>query len=366
MDTFVCMVWITIFFLTNNGLQRILPAEAQKLTINQCVEYLDLQNKTHFTEIEVTKTTMTYFPEVECNNTTPQEDQTPLHLPNLKILRLNGNKSLLKMPNITGMTDLETLTVNDASLSTIPGKPFVNHRLGRIELFFNKLVQAPNLEGTCMTLSFLGLGFNRLTYLPHDYFEGCTKLTVVDMPGNQVAAFPNFAPIGSSLKNVVMSINHLSGTLLKDAIAMNPNLEHLQLHDNRMTAVEVNFCNQSKLRLFSADRNRIVRVENPYRDCAESIGTSPKPRIRVEGNPMPCDERRCWMKKYGSTSMNVKPGNCPDGREWNHITMGELCQSEGELHKVEFVLAENQTLVTSQERGQRSINMLITACKWNS
>ena len=29
------------------------------------------------------------------------------------------------------------------------------------------------------------------------------------------------------------------------------------------------------------------------------------------------------------------------------------------IYKVEFVLAENQTLVMSQERGQRSLNMLI-------
>ena len=33
---------------------------------------------------------------------------------------------------------------------------------------------------------------------------------------------------------------------------------------------------------------------------------------------------------------------------------------------VEFVLAENQTLMTSRERGQRSINMLSTAVKTNS
>ena len=36
------------------------------------------------------------------------------------------------------------------------------------------------------------------------------------------------------------------------------------------------------------------------------------------------------------------------------------------INLVEFVLAENQSLVTSRERGQRSTKMLSTACKSNS
>ena len=245
------------------------------------------------------------------------------------------NKLLLKMPKLTSMRGLVTVTINHASISTIPGKPFIFNRLERIELLHIKLTQAPNLEGARATLLTLSIAFNQLTYLPNDYFNGCTKLQYVDLPGNRFTAFPNFAPIGLSLRSIALASNPMNETIPKDAIAMHPNLEQLHFHDNIMPTFEISFCNLTKPLYCSAARNKFTRIENPYRDCIESIGTLPKPKLMVEGNLVPCDERRCWMKQYGFQTEHVNPGDCPDGREWNYVTEGELCSGKF-LYKVEM------------------------------
>ena len=294
---------------------------------------LDLNNKTNLTHLEVFNTTMQYFPEGDCNNTTPVEEQRALNLPNLTHLQLKENKLLLKMPNITGMTGLLELTVQGTLITAIPGKPFINNRLEQIELSFNKLIQAPNLEGACTTLTIFSVGFNKLTYLPYDYFDGCKKLKIIGLSGNKLTAFPNFAPIGSSLIKIVITANGLDETIPKDAIAMHPNLEHIEFHDNNMPAFEISFCNLTKQLYCTAWGNKFTRIENPYRDCIESIGTLPKPKLTVDGRLVPCDQRRCWMKQYGFKTENVDPGRCPDGREWNYIPEEELCGRPGELSK---------------------------------
>ena len=171
---------------------------------------------------------------------------------------------------------------------------------------------------------------NKLTYLPHDYFKGCTKLINIGLVKNRFTAFPNLAPIGSSLTYIWILGNYINETIPKDAIAMHPNLQQLHFHDNIMPTFEISFCNLTKPLYCSAARNKFTRIENPYRDCIESIGTLPKPKLMVEGNLVPCDERRCWMKQYGFKTENVNPGVCPDGREWNYIPEEELCAHPGE------------------------------------
>ena len=91
------------------------------------------------------------------------------------------------MPNITGMRNLITFTLQNTLISAIPGKPFVNNnKQVNIDLSMNKLVHPPDLDGTRSTLGRLYMHSNQLTYLPHNYFDGCTKLSVVFLNRNLI------------------------------------------------------------------------------------------------------------------------------------------------------------------------------------
>ena len=317
-----------IIFLVEKDLNTgILVAKAEALTIQgqRCLGYLDLKTKTNLQSLRVLGTSMQYFPEGDCNNTVPDEDLRVLNLPNLRYLAFKHN-NLLKMPDVTGMGRLSSLAVQNNFFTAIPGKPFINNRLSLINLSRNKLVQAPDLEGACETVSNFNLNSNKLTHLPHNYFKGCMKLKIVSLNGNQITAFPNFAPIGSSLTTITISNNRLNETIAKDAIATHPNLTKFWLQDNMMPAFILSFCNLTKPMDFNSARNPFVSVENPYRDCIASIGTLPKLKFNLtETEFLPCDEKICWMKQHGFDKENVTRGDCPDGREWKYVTQEELC-----------------------------------------
>ena len=167
------------------------------------------------------------------------------------------------------------------------------------------------------------MDYNQLTYLPYNYFEGCTKLKLVAFVKNRLTAFPNFAPIGSSLTYIWFLGNYINTTIPKDAIAMHPNLTTLRLDYNRMSAFVISFCNQTKQLECIANNNPFVTVENPYRDCVSRL---PKFKLNLTDTQLlPCDEKICWMKQHGFELENVDPGYCPDGREWKYITKEELC-----------------------------------------
>ena len=297
-------------------------AESLKITTGQCVEYHDLQNRTNLAVLEVSETSMQYFPEGDCSSTAPDEEVRVLNLPIVHTFTLRKNK-LLKMPNISSMRGLSGFTLEGSLISSIPGKPFINNnRLTNLNLGGNQLVHPPDLDGSCGSLLYLLMPYNDLTYFPQNYFNGCTKLRTVHLPGNQITSFPNFAPIGSLLRFIQIHKNHLNETIPKDAIAMHPNLRRLYLHDNQLPAFIISFCNLKKQLDFNADNNRLVTVKNPYRDCIASIGTLPKPKFSLKNNQLlPCDEKICWMKEME----NLIIGDCPDGREWKYVTKEELC-----------------------------------------
>ena len=73
-----------IFFFMGSSMQRIISVKAEVLKITgECVEYLDLKDKKNLTQLEIIGTSMRYFPELDCNNTTPGEEQRALNLPKL-------------------------------------------------------------------------------------------------------------------------------------------------------------------------------------------------------------------------------------------------------------------------------------------
>ena len=316
----------------DDGLQRsvLVIGETLKISGDQCVEYLDIQDKTNVPKIDVKGTNMQYFPEGDCNSSAPDEELRVLELPNLKELKLWHNK-LLKIPNVSGMNNLENFLVRHTSITTIPGKPFVNNnKLKFLDVGLNDLIVAPDLGGACGTLEKILMSYNKLTFIPHNYFDGCTKLTNVNLNGNHLKSFPSLAPIGSSLEKIHLLGNRLNETIPKDAIAAHPNLERLYLNKNQMSTFVLSFCNLTKQLECQADDNPFVRVENPYRDCIASINTLPKHKLSLTGNQLlPCDEKICWMKQYGIKTENVDLGVCPDGREWKYVTKEELCPVKG-------------------------------------
>ena len=337
MDTILYAFILIINFLINDGLQRnvlVMGSVRQFRGNHQCLEYNFLKDETSTTFMSVIGTSMQYFPEGNCNNAIPEEELRVLQLPEMESLYLLDNK-LLKVPNISGMSNLQTFHMQQSLVQTIPGKPFVNNKLLNIVLVSNKLIVAPDLDGARGTLTYFSIAHNQLTSLPNNYFDGCTKLDQVNLNGNLLKSFPNFAPIGLSLTTIELQDNHVNETIRKDAIAMLQNLRTLYLMNNQMPAFVLSFCNLTQELYCKADNNSFTRVENPYRDCIASVNTLPKPiMILTRNRLLSCDEKICWMKQYGFGTKNVNLGVCPDGREWNHVTKEELCQGKVQLDKI--------------------------------
>ena len=87
MDMIHYIITVLIFFLMDIGSQKrclSVIAETLEITAGQCVEYLDLQNKTNVAVLKVLETSMQYFPEGNCYSTVPDEEVRVLNLPNLK------------------------------------------------------------------------------------------------------------------------------------------------------------------------------------------------------------------------------------------------------------------------------------------
>ena len=123
-----------------------------------------------------------------------------------------------------------------------------------------------------------------------------------------------------------MGNNSLAETIPKDAILKLGSLEELQLSNNKMTAYEISFCNVADDFWSDAAGNKFARVENPFRDCPQTLSYFSGIILKVNKNVVPCDDGRCWMKKYNVNKAVIDLGDCPDGREWQYVTQEQICK----------------------------------------
>ena len=167
--------------------------------------------------------------------------------------------------------------------------------------------------------------FHNYTSVPIDYFEGCS-INSITWAYSQLTSFPNFNPLGSSLERLKVEGTKIVGVITSEMVKNLTNLKKMEFKKAQLNGVDVNFCHNSHLTIFDVDRNyNLEFFENPYRFCMSLVDTlSTKPHIKMPSTKIPCDYRRCWMKKLAS-KFTITIGACPDGRSWSTLTEAELC-----------------------------------------
>ena len=310
-----------------------LSSNVTKLDMNvkqmTCIDFDTLNQLKSLKKINFNSGNMSYFPDKDCNNPMHEEDPRPLDLPNLRYIRLSSIR-LLKVPNTSLMPKLEDLDLSNNAIREVQGTPFINNvHMRRILLNDNDLTSAPNITGGCNNLDELIFSNNQITTIPENYFDGCSIKTL-KMAHNKLTSFPNYSPLGKSVRRIEVASNEISGIITNDMVKKLPNLTELIISNNKLQGFDASFCHGNHpISIMSVSSNPDLKIfENPYRFCIHLLDTFvTKPMIMIFGANIPCNHRRCWMRKYAS-KINVLIDDCPYGnkRKWNTVTETDVCE----------------------------------------
>ena len=206
-----------------------------KLHINSkdfCIDFPTLNQMKNLLEIIMYESSMSYFPVKNCNSPTQEEDDRPVDLPNLKKIRLVGEK-LKKAPNLNKMPRLESFEIQNTLITDMPGTPFQNNSLlSEVQFFYNKQLQAPNLTGGCEQLDLLRLFGNNLASLPKEIFVGC-KIKEIYIMEEFFMDWPNFQPLGASVETIVVGTRPFTEWINDGSFKGLKNLKKLYLESMR-------------------------------------------------------------------------------------------------------------------------------------
>ncbi|NXY45303.1 OMD protein, partial [Ceuthmochares aereus] len=177
-----------------------------------------------------------------------------------RISRLSSN-ALEGLPNIT-MLDLCNNFLDD---SVLKGKPFSNMKnLMQLNLCNNKLqTMPPDLP---LSLMYLSLENNSISYIPENYFNRLPKIIALRMSHNNLQNIP---PKTFNLPNLLeLNLGH---NKLKQVFYIPRSLQHLYIEDNDIETINVTvMCpsidpmNINQLTYIRVDRNKLTTPISTY------------------------------------------------------------------------------------------------------
>ena len=99
------------------------------------------------------------------------------------------------------------------------------------------------------------------------------------------------------------------------------------LWSNNLQGLDCSLCQGRNPVTINVKNNANLAIfENPYRFCVHILDTfAIKPKMILSGTKVPCDQHRCWMKKYASKFTFEISSACPDGRQWSTLTSADVC-----------------------------------------
>ncbi|XP_043932878.1 fibromodulin [Protopterus annectens] len=185
----------------------------------------------------------------------------PTALPrSLKELQLSSNYlSSIPADGLEGLDNLTALYLNDNQLKDVGGALRGLSSLALLDLSNNKLKKLP--ENLPNSLNQLYLESNHVNTIPDEYFSKFLRLRYVRLSKNDLtdAGIPSNTFNSSSLIELDLSYNKL-----QKIPPVNPNLENLYLHANRIKEFSLtSFCkvidimNFSRIRVLRLDGNEI-------------------------------------------------------------------------------------------------------------
>ncbi|TWW64417.1 Leucine-rich repeat-containing G-protein coupled receptor 5A [Takifugu flavidus] len=109
------------------------------------------------------------------------------NLPELQTLSLNGAAELREFPDLTGTTNLESLTITGAQITALPASVCQQlQNLQLLDLSFNHIHTLPSLS-VCEGLLKIDLHHNKIVELEENTFQGLLSLRSLDLSWNQLS-----------------------------------------------------------------------------------------------------------------------------------------------------------------------------------
>lgn len=190
-----------------------------------------------------------------------------------------NNISFITRDSFSGLTQLETVKLNNNALKTIPFTLFnTNSNLKEIDLSYNKIsavskttfflqkITDLNLQQNRLSsldfilpvsLGSLDLSFNSISTVNDDSFSGLTQLSILKLNDNLLEKLQGglLNPL-ENLKNVYLQRNNLT-VLQRDLFASHNNLVEVDLSENNISSVEAPVFHSKSIQRLNLRNNKI-------------------------------------------------------------------------------------------------------------
>ncbi|RDY03294.1 LRR receptor-like serine/threonine-protein kinase GSO1, partial [Mucuna pruriens] len=184
----------------------------------------------------------------------------------LRELNLRGNKINGTLPDLSIFSALKTLDLSENQLNgNIPEDNKLPSQLESLSIQSNNIKGGfPKSSGKACALRFLDMSDNKLSeefsMIIH-HLSGCDSLEQLDLGMNQIYGTLPDLSIFSSLKQLYLSGNKLSGEIPKD-IQFPPQLEELYMQSSSLKGVltDYHFANMSKLNILELSDNPLLAL----------------------------------------------------------------------------------------------------------
>nr|XP_019807666.1 leucine-rich repeat-containing G-protein coupled receptor 5 isoform X3 [Tursiops truncatus] len=182
------------------------------------------------------------------------------HLPELRILTLNGASQITEFPDLTGTASLESLTLTGAQISSLPQTVCDQlPNLQVLDLSYNLIEDLPSFS-VCRKLQKIDLRHNEMCEIRANTFQQLFSLRSLNLAWNKIAIIhPNAFSTLPSLRKLDLSSNRLSSFPVTGLHG----LTHLKLTGNHALQSLISSENFPEL--------KVIEMPYAYQCCAFGV-----------------------------------------------------------------------------------------------
>lgn len=198
----------------------------------------------------------------------------------LVTLNLSNNQLQALPDSVAGLVNLESLNLHSNSLKTLPDSVGLLTKLKYLDVSSNAIRRLPESLGRCSSLVEFDANFNQLDFISSTFGFQLVNLEKLDLHLNKLSAVPASICELQSLKFLDLHMNKLRG--LPAGLGNLSRLEHLDVSSNFNDLVALPESIGDLISLLHCDLSF-----NQIRELPDSMGRLEKlKKLNLDGNPM--------------------------------------------------------------------------------